>query len=165
VAEQVVSGMNYKFSLTVNGQPCEIIYYVVSWLNKEEITSDTCSRLVQRRQLGGWGPVPDITATGVQKCLAASLDRINAQANSMYRLVENQIVSAEQQVVAGTKYRLTIQLTTSSCMNNGQSMGLTSVGCPANANSGLQEMWTGECVYAPWLKPETNVLSVSKVQI
>merc|ERR1712137_1242232 len=167
VRTQVVAGINYEFTLKIGQQTCMIVYYEVSWMNKHEITSDTCSALTsgKRQLVGGWSPVTDTSAAGVQSCLGASLDRINSMANSMYRLVDTNIEHMEQQVVSGMKYRYTFQVGVSSCMNSGEKMGLTSVGCPVDANSQMEKLsYTGECVYQAWVTPPAHLMNLNRTE-
>jgi len=132
IESQVVQGVNIKYTLSLAGHECTIQIWDVSWLNKREITTDTCS--VHKRQLlGGYNKV-DASEPAVQKCLSASLDKVNAMTNSMFRMVEGQVLDAEVQVVAGMNVKVRFTTATSSCMNNDMGLGKTAKDCPVTTN-------------------------------
>ncbi|KAL4237687.1 transcription factor [Mactra antiquata] len=144
IETQVVAGLNVKYTLTTGHHTCTIIVYDVPWTNSRTITTNTCSNL-RRQLLGGFNSV-DVNKPDVQNCLGMGLDGINAQVNSMYRMVDSKIIKAEQQVVAGMNYAITFEIEPSTCMNSGDSTGFTSTDCPLNANMNVTpDTWNVRC--------------------
>jgi len=161
VDTQVVSGMNYRFTLSVNGHHCTLVYYEQPWTQTKEVSEDTCGLKVTRRQLGGnllggWRDVTDKSDAGLQECMAASLDRVNLMSNSMYRMVETN-VKAQVKTVAGLAYKIHFTVAQSSCMNNAQSSGFTAQRCPADASGLMSSTWESDCWYRAWLQGDDRL--------
>ena len=78
---------------------CEIDIFDQVWTKTHSVTKNTC--VITKRQLGmpgGWSDVKNRNDADVQKALGMVLDRVNQQVNSMFRLVEQNIISLKQQV-------------------------------------------------------------------
>lgn len=165
VSQQVVAGMNYDFTISVDGKLCSFVYFVQSWTNTHQIHNDQCglSLVPVKRQFGGWHPATDSDNDGVQQCLQASLDKVNNMANSMYRLVDSNL-HAMVKVVQGMEYQLTFDTYQSACMNNAESQGLTSTHCPAQNSANNMGTMRATCWSRPWLNnEEAYQVTVSKV--
>jgi len=66
------------------------------------------------RRLGGWNPA-DTTDEGVVAAAQFAFEQLRRRDNGMYALKMAEIVSAERQIVAGIKYRVTINVHTTDC--------------------------------------------------
>merc|ERR1712227_264293 len=112
IEKQVVSGMNYKYTLKLNHLPnhpiqCEVVLYVQEWTNTKKVAHDGCifKRSVAKRG-GGWSP-----ADSNDERLIAILDEVAGLS------AENvDIITIESQMLPplGMNYRYTLEMKGSS---------------------------------------------------
>jgi len=141
VDTQVVAGTNYKFTLLVHGKQCELVYFEQLWTQTRQITHDTCGIRATHAKRMSW------TSDTQHLCLGAILDKINAQSNSLFRLVDAQNRQTSLHMHSGeTSATFHIQLGESACINNADNMGSTAVECPLSQNSVIHSVWEGKCV-------------------
>ncbi|XP_021372663.1 putative cysteine proteinase CG12163 isoform X3 [Mizuhopecten yessoensis] len=106
--QQVVSGMNYDLHLRMsNGavtQMCDVVIYVQPWTNTKRVDTQVCHPVTKRA--GGYEE--HSVDAEVMMMANFALNKMNVllkQSNSLVR-----VVSASTQVVAGTNYKLRLEL-------------------------------------------------------
>ncbi|MQM16017.1 hypothetical protein Taro_048970 [Colocasia esculenta] len=115
--QQVIAGTNYK--LAIEAEDCgviktyEAVVYDKSWEKIKELTSfdPMPERVVKQRsfemRVGGYQPIRNVKDPHIQEIGKFAVEEHNKQAGKA--LVFVRVVSGEQQVVAGTNYKLVIE--------------------------------------------------------
>jgi len=165
VDTQVVAGMNYKFTLLVNGKQCELVYFEQLWTQTRQIAHDTCGiRATHSKRSASASYTFTTSGTNHGRiCLGNILDRINAQSNNLFRMVDAQDPQTQVSTSNGeTSATFRIQLGESACINNADNMGSTAAECPPSQNSNMHSVWEGKCViHADGSPNEITVTMVS----
>ncbi|MQM02766.1 hypothetical protein Taro_035539 [Colocasia esculenta] len=109
--QQVVSGTNYKLVVAAEDAGAtnkyEAVVYDKPWENFRELTSFALVPEQVVKQVGGYRPIPNIKDPHVQEIAEFAVAEYNKQVGKA--LVFISVVSGEQQVVAGTNYKLVIE--------------------------------------------------------
>ncbi|XP_040206932.1 cystatin-like [Rana temporaria] len=71
----------------------------------------------QRRKLGGWNEINE-DSQGVQSALSFAKEEFNRNSNDGYIININRTIKLMRQVVSGSKYRMEVEVTMSSCNND-----------------------------------------------
>ncbi|KAL3837224.1 hypothetical protein ACJMK2_022594 [Sinanodonta woodiana] len=129
---QIVAGTLYRMTLKfTNAQQivtlCDVAVLEQPWLNYIGLsgTPECRTSNVKKQVLGGYQYV-NKTSPEVHASASFAVDAINTQSNSFYILIE--VISAQQQIVAGINYKLVLSVAnTSSCRNYGSLLK-----CPVN---------------------------------
>ncbi|MQM15186.1 hypothetical protein Taro_048125 [Colocasia esculenta] len=109
--QQVVAGTNYK--LIIEAEDCcviktyEAVVYDKSWKKVRELTSFNPVPEWVVKKVGGYQPIPNIKDPHVLEIAEFAVEEYNKQAGKA--LVFVSVVSGDQQVVAGTNYKLVIE--------------------------------------------------------
>lgn len=80
------------------------------------ISFDSSAALGEGTLTGGWSPIPDVTDPKIVEIGKFSVDEHNKEDNASLEF--KKVVKGESQVVAGTKYNLTITAADGSVENN-----------------------------------------------
>lgn len=70
----------------------------------------------QRKKVGGWNEVKE-DSSGVQNALKFAQEEFNRNSNDIYIMNIKRTIKIMRQIVAGTKYRMEVEVTMSSCKN------------------------------------------------
>ncbi|XP_060073234.1 cathepsin F-like [Ylistrum balloti] len=108
-SQQVVAGMNYDLKLRMsNGvvtQICDVVIFDQSWTHTRRVTSQRCKPIAKKR-VGGYEPhAVDAEVMMMANFALNKMNLLQKESNSL-----NRVVAASTQVVAGTNYRLTLEL-------------------------------------------------------
>merc|ERR1711988_1030979 len=116
--------------------------------------------------MGAVSPVTDLEAEeGVREAAAQAASLLNSRMNSlsMHRLVK--VHSANKQVVAGLKWSMRLELSPSSCQNNGQHQPEDpSCKLLTEAEGGQPKLFDVELLDQAWMTPRFSLLSFTPVQ-
>ncbi|XP_033734372.1 putative cysteine proteinase CG12163 isoform X2 [Pecten maximus] len=158
---QVVSGTNYKLTLELdNGQMCDVVVYNQPWTKTTEVTSNTCAS--NKRQLGAPHAIGS-SDSHVQEVLTQAVEQANGMSNSMFRLSPVSINHVTKQVVAGMKYEFDMSMGESTCMNSGDSKGMTAVQCPVTSGA-MTAKFHVVGIWQSWMTPQYHV-TVTPVEL
>lgn len=108
---QIVSGINYRLTLSTGEGPLLTTYETVVW----EDLHDTSRKLIYFKPvpvpgpepvLGGYNPIPNPNAVHVIEIAKFAVSEYNKQSGSKFKL--HKVIKGETQVVNGVNYRLTL---------------------------------------------------------
>ncbi|KAL3837225.1 hypothetical protein ACJMK2_022595 [Sinanodonta woodiana] len=153
---QVVSGTMYRLTLKFtnadnNVTLCDVAVLEKLWMDYIDLsgTPECRAENPNPQVLGGYRNV-DSTSPAVQAAATFAVDAINKRSNSMYRNMLIEVVSAQQQVVAGTNYKLVLSVGGSSSCRQNSPKGLTLQNCPVDQHKQRCEVLVWD---QPWRTP------------
>ncbi|KAI9555406.1 hypothetical protein GHT06_017921 [Daphnia sinensis] len=123
---QVVAGTNYKLNLELANTnaganaapiPCEVVIFDQPWTNTRKMIRSSCSpkRKTTRQIPGGSSPLTggfsplDVNSANVKEIASFATTAISANTNAGPATLAK-VIKAESQVVAGTNFKLTIEV-------------------------------------------------------
>ncbi|XP_057377755.1 uncharacterized protein LOC130699429 [Daphnia carinata] len=119
---QVVAGTNYKLNLELSSGanaaplPCEVVIFDQPWTNTRKMIKSSCSaKRKTTRQIPGGSQLPggfsplDVSSKNVKEIASFATTAISANTNSGPATLVK-VIKAESQVVAGTNFKLTMEL-------------------------------------------------------
>jgi hypothetical protein len=110
-------------------------------------------------RVGAPVPIEDVNEPLVQGAVLFAMKNVNAQSNSVYAFVHTQ-VTGTQQVVSGVKYVLTIKISPTACVNEGEAVTIED--CPP-LDSPAGKTVSASIWSRPWMSPPYEVLDLHDV--
>ncbi|KAK3607952.1 hypothetical protein CHS0354_006548 [Potamilus streckersoni] len=112
--KQVVAGVLYNLTLKFtsadnNVTICDVAVLEQSWMQYIGLNGTPNCHTLNQQRIGGYRNV-DSSSPEIKAAAAFAVDAINKQSNSLYRNMLIEVVSAQQQVVAGTNYKLVLSV-------------------------------------------------------